>query len=590
MSANSINLFMGGYQPDFRLHFEKLMNRVFQALGVPESGVDCLLIGVGLPGRSNPNGVCIEPEDDKWPIGLFDGLLNLIEAEFTDHPVQNMFCGDKPSIDELESIRRDSVRIAVQKTMKPYDSNHCVHSFAGRPAPVNDHYVVPVFQLPNALFERFRSLREPIKDGLFTYHASLIHAAVFEVLTEANNELLKLNPGRNLAGRSQSPDEIGRRAAASFMYTLRIAIQDKNIWDLDLFERFNKISSLMYERVKAVGRVLLVKPEDGSVEFLLKFAEPVPFREHRWSRKVLQLASSKTPLIADSEKIFGLGNVAAGIDPWESQRVFEIEFLDHYRWHLSCGGNIMLVSEYGVPSLPQEVFPTARLLDTYKRLFPEADEEDVDRFAALFRTAVEQRHGSMLLVANDAAEEANRLRGQAISVEPMKLTPDLYGQVSGIDGTVVIDPHGVCYAIGVILDGPARPECTPSRGARYNSSMRYVSSSATPRLAVVISDDQTVDVIPVLPPRIKRSVLEKEISELEASSRNDYPSAIPWLIRHKFYLNQEQCDRINEALERIQKESMEGGVQMRIFLPEFSPGPKFNESCFESEDAEPCSL
>ena len=590
MTVKPINLLMWSYQPDFRHAVEIIMNRVLEALGVPDSGAECLLIGTKIPGRSNPNDVCIEPANSKWPIELFAGLLDLIEAEITNHPAQSQINDDDRRLrNENENIRRDSVRIAVHKAMESYDFNHCVRSFAGTPAPVNDYYVVPVLQLPSALFERFRSLKEPIKDGLFTYHASLIHAAVFEVLTEANNELLRLDPGRNLSGRSRSPDEIVRRAAASFMCTLRIAIQDKNLWKLDLFERFNIISSLMYEGAEGVGRLILANPEVGSVEFLIKFAEPVPFREQRWARKVLQLASATTSLIADTEKIFGLGNVATGTDPWASQGVFEIKFLDHYHWRLSCGGEVMLVSEYGVPSLPKEVFPKDHLLDTYQRLFPESDEKDVNRFAALFSAAVDQRHGSMLVVAKDAASEADRLRDQGTRIEPMKLTPDLYRQVSGIDGTVIIDPHGFCYAVGAILDGLAKPECTPSRGARYNSGIRYVNSSDTPRLAVVISEDQTVDVIPVLPPQIKRSALEEEISELDVSSANDFLSSIIWLNRNRFYLNQEQCDRINEALERIQKGSMEDGVGMRVSLREFSPGPYFNESCFESEDEEPTS-
>ena len=564
MSGKSINLFMWGYQPHYRLQFESLINSVLKALGVPKPGAECLLIGAKIPSRSNPNSVCIEPEDGKWPLDLFDGLLDLIEAEITDHPLQNMFYGDEPSMqDKPENIRRDSVRIAIQKAMKAYDSNHSVQSFTGWPAPVNDQYVAPVLQIPSALFERFRPLREPVTDGHFTGHASLIHAAVFEVLTEANDELLRPDPGRNLAGRSRSPDEIVRRAAASFMYTPGIAIRDKSFGSPNLFDRFNIISSLMYEGAKGLGRLLLANPEDDTVDILLKLAEPVPFREHRWSRKVLQLASSENSLIADCEKIFGLGNVAAGIDPWTSQSVFEIEFLDHYLWRLSCGGEVMLVSEYGVPSLPQEAFPRDRLLDTYQRLFPESDAGDLDRFAALFRTAVEQRHGSMLMVAKDAASEADRLRGQATRIEPIKLTPDLYRQVSGIDGSVVIDPHGVCHAIGVILDGSAGPECTPSRGGRYNSGIRYVNSSDTPRLAVVISDDQTVDVIPVLPLRIKRSALEQAIAELEAATSENYHSTINWLNRNKFYLNQEQCDRINETLERIQKEPMEVGELRR---------------------------
>ncbi|MCE2482358.1 MAG: hypothetical protein J4F33_05610, partial [Alphaproteobacteria bacterium] len=57
--------------------------------------------------------------------------------------------------------------------------------------------------------------------------------------------------------------------------------------------------------------------------------------------------------------------------------------------------------------------------------------------------------------------------------------------------------HGACHAIGVILDGVASSECTPSRGARYNSGIRYIDSSSNLRLAVIVSDDRTVDVITI---------------------------------------------------------------------------------------------
>ncbi len=589
MRGKAINLFMWGYQPHYRICFESLMNNVLKELGVPGPGVDCLLVGAKIPGRQNPNDICVEPEDGKWPVDLFDGLLDLIEAEVTDHPLQKMFYTDEPSMrDKPENIRRDSVRIAVQNTLDVHDSEHGVHSFAGRPAPVNDHYVVPVLQLPNELSKRFRPLREPISDGHFTGHASLIHAAVSAVLTEAHDELLRPDPGRNLSGSSRSSEEVARRAAASFMYTPGIAIGDRSLGNRNLFERFNSISSLMYEGTKGTGRLLLANPESGSVDFLIKFAEPVPFREPRWSRKVLQMASPETPLIADCEKIFGLGNVAAGVDPWTSQDVFEIEFLDHYHWRLSCGGEAMLISRYGVPSLPQEKFPQDHLLDTYQRLFPEAGEEDIARFASLFKAAAEQRHGSMLIVAKDAESEAERLAGQGAKIEPTILTPGLYRQVSGIDGTIMIDPHGVCHAIGVILDGPARPECTPARGARYNSGVRYVHSADTPRLAVVISDDQTVDVIPEWRPRIKRSALEKALAELETSTADDYHSAINWLDNHRFHLNQEQCNRINVALKRIKEEPKEVG-ELRREWPEFSPDPGLDDSYFENEESEPTS-
>ncbi len=501
MRRKPINLFMWGYQQHFRFHFEFLMNDVMKELHISGTGAECLLIGAKIPGRKNPNDVCVEPEDGKWPIDLFDRLLDMIETEVTEHPLQDILYGDDPGMrDKPENIRRDSVCRAVQKALSVYDEDHGVRSFVSGSAPLGDYYIVPVLQLPNELFRRFRPLREPVTDGHFNGHASLIHATVFEVLDEARDELLRPDPGRYLVRRWRSSEEIVRRAATSFMYTPGIAVGNKNFGGLDLFERFNLISSLMYEGAKGVGRLLLANPDSGSVNFLLRLADPVPFREHQWSRKVLQMASSEIALIADCEKIFGLGNIAAGIDPWMDQNIFEIEFLDHYHWRLSCGGEVMLVSRYGIPSLPEGEFPSGCHLETYQRLFPKSGKEDVDRFAALCKVAFDQRHGSMMVVARDAESEANRLQGQGTKIEPTKLTRELYRQVSGIDGAILVDPYGVCHAIGVILDGPSRPECTPSRGSRYNSGLRYVYAADTPRLAVVISDDRMVDVISVVTP------------------------------------------------------------------------------------------
>ena len=560
------------------------MNNVMQGLGVPEAGVECLLVGAKISGHQNRNDVCIEPEDGKWPINLFSGLLNVIEAEIVDHPLKDIHYSDEPSMREKpENIRRDSTRMAVQKTLHAYDIDHVVHSFAGRPAPVDDYYVVPVLQLPSRMFDRFHHLREPISDGDLSGHPSLIHAAVHEVLTEAYDELLRPDPGRNSFGRLRSPEEIIRRSAASFMYTLRVAIGDKFYSSPDLFERFNLISSLMYEKTGGTGRLLLARPDSSSVNLFLKLAEPVPFRESRWSRKVLQMASAETALIADCEKIYGLGNVAANIDAWKSQDVFGIEFLDHYHWRLTCGNEVMLVSKHGTPSLPQDEFPRDRLLDTYQRLFPEAGDDDVDNFIALFEAAVGQSHGSMLIVAKDAQLEADRLQGQGTRIEPTRLTPDLYRQVSDIDGAIIIDPYCVCHAIGVILDGPARVECTPSRGSRYNSGIRYVGATDSPRLAVVVSDDRTVDVIPVLPLQIKRSHIDKAISQLEVSTAEDYHSSINWLDRHRFYLSQVHCNRINAALKKIENEPMEVG-EIRRKWNKFSPNADMNDSYFESEN------
>ena len=584
MRGTPINLFMWGYQPHFRSQLELQANRLMEELGLPAAGVECLLVGAKRPDRDNRNEVCVEPEGGKWPLVLFDGLLDSIETEVANHPLRNMFYGDEASMyDKPENIRRDSVRSAVQKVLVEYDSRHVVQSFAGRPAPVDDFYVVPVLQVPTSVFERFRPLPIPVSDGFFSGYASLIHAALGHVLDEAHDELLRPEPGRSLLP-SRSAAEIARQAAGSFMRTPTIALKDRGFGGWELFDRLNMISSLMYEGARGTGRLLLTNPDSGSVDLTLTFAEAVPFREPRWARKTLEMASGQTSLVADCEKIFGLGQLASGVDPWTTQDVFQIEFLDHYHWRLSCGEEVMLISRYGTPSLPQKPFPTERLTDTYQRLFPGARPSDLSRFMELFRVAMNADHGSTLVTAQDAEEEAQRLQRQGARVASTRLTPELFRQVSSIDGAILVDPRGVCHAVGVILDGTARPECTPARGSRYNSAIRYVYSCDTPRLAVVVSDDRTVDVVPLLRPRIKSSAIRKALDELESSSKDDYHEWINWLDRHRFYLDQGQCDRINAALGRIGREPHEVG-EIQIDWGEFVPDPAFDETYLEDDDA-----
>lgn len=583
MAGHTITLFMWGYQSHYRADVELRMNNVLKELGALDTDAKCLLVGVRMPGKDKPNEVCVEPEDGEWRLGLFADLPGAVEVEIEGHPLQNMGYGDEPSMrDKPENIRRDSVRRATEAALQDYDRDNRVRSFAGAPAPVEGYYVVPILQLSLDLFERFRPLREPVSDGRFTGHPSLIHAAVSQVLCEAHDELLRPEPGRFLAGRSRSPDEIVRLAAASFMHSPGLAIGDRNYGSPNLFERFNLISSLMYEGAEGTGRMLLANPRGEAVKMLLELAEPVPFREPRWSRKVLQMASLETPLIVDCEKVLGLGTIADGVEPWVTQNVFEIEFIDHYHWRLSCAEEVLLVSRYGAPSLPREVFPRERLLDTYRRLFPTAGAEQVAEFLKVFETAVSQLHGSMIVVAEDAELEAERLAGQGTKIEPTKLTPEIFRRVSGIDGTIIVDPNCMCFAIGVILDGPARPECTPSRGSRYNSGIRYVGATETPRLAVVVSDDRTVDVIPVLRLRISHGAVSAAIDALEEATLDDYHKPRHWLDKHRFYLNAHECNRVNSALDRIESLPKEVG-QIVILTERFEPNAAMTDSYFIDE-------
>lgn len=346
----------------------------------------------------------------------------------------------------------------------------------------------------------------------------------------------------------------------------------------NLFEALNLVSSLMYEKTKGRGRLLLVNPDNPAITYALRFAVPVPFGEHRWVRKVLQMASPEFALIADYEAIHGLGTLNPEHNP-ARQDVFEIEFLDHYHWQLRCGRQVLLRSRYGEPKLPQEPIGQARFEDNFSRLFPQSSPQDRQRLWELFKVMAEQDHGSMIVVASDAIEEARRLAQQGTAISPVQMTEDLLRSVSKIDGTIILDRHCICHAVGVILDGPAVEACTPSRGARYNSGIRYLSATDKARLAIIVSDDATVDVLPLLPPKIDRNLVESSVNALEAATLDNCHQPRLFLDENRFYLTPEQCERVNVAFDRIEKLPREVG-KIVLNTTRFKPHPLMNDSYY----------
>jgi len=582
MRTHVINLFMWGYQPHFRLTLQLLTEHVFEELGILLKP-DVLLVGARRPGSDNRNPVCVEPEDGKWQLTLFENLLDSIESTVKSHRLQNMIYGDEPSMRDLpETIRRDSVTTTVDDALKPYDIKNGVRSFCGSARPVGDYYVVPVIQTPEWLFTQFPPLEVPPNNDPYypQGHRSLIHSSIATLLDEASKELLSAEPGRSVISAMRSAAEIVHDAATRFMRIPAILIGDRYSYD-DLFERFNIISSLLYEGTRGTGHLVLVNPESEAVEYLVRFKVPVPFQQPRWARKVLQMATSDVALIANSESIFGLGKLKDSHDG-RSLDAFTINFLDHYQWELQCGTQVLMYSRYREARLPQEPISQGQFTANYKRLFPRASMNDCDHFWTLFKTVVHQRHGSMIVVAEDAEVESERLAQQGMGISPVLMTPALLERMGWIDGTIIVDPHGFCHALGVILDGEAAPECTPSRGSRYNSALRYVLSSDNRRLAIVVSDDRTVDVIPMLRPQIKRDAIEWEISELEKATVDSYHKPRMWLDEHRFYLNREQCDRVNRALDRLDALPREEG-QIVITTNRFKPDPRLNDTYFITE-------
>lgn len=551
---------MWGYQPHFRISLQHRIREVLRKLGAGEDvEAEVLLVGVRTQQSANRNLICIEPEDGKWPLFIFGQLLQAVESAYRNHPSLEIFYSDEQSMREKpEMIRRDAVSKAVGNALEEFDKKNEVESFCGEARIVGDYYVVPVIQIPESLFKKFPPLaaRPPTHWGGGNGYRSLIHAAISKALEDASDELAQTDPGKSMRSKREA-DELVRIASKNFMHTPGIATSTRYTY-ADLFERFNLISSLLYEGAKGIGNIILADPNNTAIEYVIRFQQPVPFGEPRWARKILQMASADISLIADSEKICGLGRVSSSYD-LSLQNIFRIDFLDHYHWELSCGAQVLLRSQYGVPQLPFEIIEKELFVDNYVRMFPQTSAANQEQIWNLFNVMTRQNHGSMIVVAEDAESEAERLAQQGTKIEPVELTEELLCRVSGIDGSILLDPSGKCHAIGVILDGAATDDCTPARGSRFNSAVRYAQSSGTKRFAIVASDDRTVDVFPMLRPNLSRALIESKIAELERATTDNYYRYSDWLSSHRFYLDEMQCSRINDALSRIDALPREDG-------------------------------
>jgi hypothetical protein len=193
----------------------------------------------------------------------------------------------------------------------------------------------------------------------------------------------------------------------------------------------------------------------------------------------------------------------------------------------------------------------------------------------------------MLVISDNAKAEAERLGKQSFSLKPLKLTVGIVQQITSIFGSVLIVKVGRCHAIGVILDGLATDKGDSSRGARYNSAIRYYEHFGTkhPTVLVIISEDGMINLIPNLRPQIKHSDILDAIKKFEDLSKDEkvarkyFNQAMTYFKNVAFYLTANECDKIN-SLRRQIEEADKDIDSVRIVYNDIKPNPEMNDSYY----------
>ena len=359
-------------------------------------------------------------------------------------------------------------------------------SFCSVPVSLQGYLVTVVLQVAADCYEGYFALPKPGNGR----PSNLPHAAIIEFLHDCARALREADTADNdQPVLDRDHNELLRSAGRRLM--LRVAPAGTH----GLYDACNGVAALRHEGDEGIGTMLVSRRLHPGIVPVLTLETPVPMRDHRSIRKLLELSEGHTALISDASHVFGLGQLVPESDT-QFEPLSTVHFTNHYSWEMSHAGHVLMRVVSNTPRLPQGRVAADNFTRVAARIFPSLNDDSIDYLWDLARKASTQPNGTILVISTGAAHEARRLTRQCFRVVPRIMTPSVLRLVTNIDGAVLIEPNGVCHAIGAILDGLATEKGDSSRGSRYNSALRYVNSSQYPVLAVVVSEDGWIDLLP----------------------------------------------------------------------------------------------
>ncbi len=595
--GRTIEHFIWGYQLLFRVSQECRAKTLFQSLD-ERFNPEVFVVGVLAEERQDRYSACVEPEEDFWiESEVFKDVLARARYTVGTYPESEILQSHPVAQKRQdEGLFKRAVQDVVSEVIAAHPSKpEGIRYFPSFPVLLDGFLVSLVVGLQEEVLDSHGALQIG-RVNLHEYRSykvpvSLIDAVVDEYLSDIVGELLKPDPGADvMAGKS--PDEIlraaGRRMVAGAAQRVDTCLNQEGCEGI-LFDAVNRIASMKHERAAAVGRLLLAREDHQGLARTLTFDSPIGVNSARAMRKLLQLASRDVAIHSNARDAWGLA--AIGDYDGKGEDLYEINVLDHNHWELAhCGEPLMRVRD-GLPELPRADVNSEKLRIDILRIFKGITEEKTLLVVSLAETAAKEKHGTTLVISNEAATEATRLQNEATLVRPCPLTPELLQRLTSIDGAVLLGPDGTCYAIGVILDGMATDAGNPARGARYNSAIRYIKSQNSPCMAIVVSEDGGVDVVPDLRAPIRKSAIEGVMEEMDAIlaaehvNRRRYRQLAEWLRDNRFYLQREHCERANELVASIDKRiSEEDPEAPTIVQGDFEPHPEFDPCLYYEEE------
>lgn len=328
----------------------------------------------------------------------------------------------------------------------------------------------------------------------------------------------------------------------------------------DLQEKIDDISTNTYEGGNPFGSILFchrssILENTHRINFTIKFIDGdwIKLEDAKRIRKLLELTNETQDLylIADHQYVYGLGEVNwaqmqdemvlrlsfRGLSKYDISLVnLENKTKRHgkmisdgegkiYQFNIRLDAKCLLSIAFKNPKIGEDNFSVEKLRTLlHSQLFDNNSQESnslrIRALEDIIQKARDQKHGTMVVITDTdtANEELKTLKRQSTLIEKRVINPEYIKYLTSIDGAIYFDMNGVCYAVGVILDGIARENSgDASRGARYNSAHRYhekLKKNQGKCVIAIISEDGMVDLVPELDNEEKIFDLVHEIIDM----------------------------------------------------------------------------
>ncbi len=579
--GNTIELFMWGFQQHVQISLKISATSLFKEID-SEFKPSVFLLGVLVDDRNDRHPICIEPEDCGYSVDSFSEIKKLAqELEKVDEERRIFHSHPIAQENHNKRISNKAYIEAINKILKREDVYGSSEKFISYPTYIDGFLVFVVLELDKDVMSKYYSLTKDKWNDRYKISRSFIESTIDTYLKESS---IALKDPNNTMAIERPVDELLRESAKQFMYSISKA--GGNFDGLHgLYDSCNSISSLKYEGAEGLGKIAIARKDHPNIRFTLQLIVPISIRDFRKVRKFLEVSNDNSLIISDSALIYGLGEQAGKYNP-KDESLFIIHFISHYKWEVLHDHNTMMIVEYRQPNIPKDKIDRDIFFSDLNRIFKNIERNQIDDLWDITVQATKQLHGTMLVISDNAKSEANRLGRQSFSLKPLKLTSDIIQQITSIDGCLLLDRDSVCHAMGVILDGIATDKGDSSRGARFNSAIRYYEHFGKnhPTVIVIISEDGMINLIPNLKPQIKHSTILEAIEKLKKLGGQDefqpkpFHKLMDFFKSVEFYLTEDECSMINELRLKIEEKDTKQGLS--IIRNDLKPNVEMNSSYY----------